>query len=87
MEVIEAREGATLAVGWVDVGRARGGQVGTAVWVAEPGPFAVEGTFPVLLLIELALMSHGDSVRKGLWKRVRKMDFGGTLVCSPARSG
>lgn len=69
MGILEAREGATLAVGRVDAGLGRCGQVVAAVQVVEPGPFAVEGTLPILIIGMLAFIGHGDI---GLWMGARR---------------
>lgn len=69
MGILEAREGATLAVGRVDAGLGRCGQVVAAVQVVESGPFVVEGTLPTLIIGMLAFIGHGDI---GLWMGARR---------------
>lgn len=63
-EVIKAREGATLAIGMVDAGLGRCGQVVTSVCVGNTGPFAAERTFPILNFMIPALIGHGDVMKK-----------------------
>ena len=58
MEVIEAWEGATLAIGRVDAGLRRCGQVVAASRVVEPGPFVIKGSFPVLVVKVFAFIVH-----------------------------
>lgn len=64
MGIIEAREGATLAVGRVDPGLGRCGQVVAAVRVVEPGAFDAEETFPILIVEMLAFIVHGNIEEK-----------------------
>lgn len=61
---IETWEGATLAVGRVDAGLGRCGQVVAAVLVVGPGPFVVEGTLPISIFVMLPFIGHGDVVKE-----------------------
>ena len=84
MGVIEAREGAPLAVGRVDAGLGRLGQVIAAVGVVEPGPFVVEAAFPVLMFGILTFTSHSSMVEEGLSKRAKKTEICLGLIPDPA---
>ena len=72
MQVIKAWKGATLAIGRVDAGLGRCGQVVAAVRVVKPGSLIAEGTFPILDLQAFAFTGHGDVVKKGLRMSGRK---------------
>ena len=60
MGIIEAWEGATLAVGRVDPGLGRCGQVVAAVGIVEPGALVADEIFPILIVEMLTFTVHGN---------------------------
>ena len=64
MRAIKTRKGTTLAIGRVDAGLGRCGQVVTTARIVELGLFAVNGAPPILIIQVLSFVSHDNVIEE-----------------------